>query len=105
MPLLQLSAHSCRDQESRAHPSRGGGGEMIMAPITAQRAKLTPPNATASFAASRRAFLKASAAAGGGLLLQAILPPLARKALAEGLAPGETAPLNAFIRIAPDGIV
>ena len=56
--------------------------------------------------ASRRAFLKASAAAGGGLLLQAMLPPLARTAMAASRQPaGEAAALNAFIRIAPDGIV
>jgi isoquinoline 1-oxidoreductase beta subunit len=41
-------------------------------------------------------FLKATAALGGGLLLQTILPRTAR---------AETAVLNAFIRIAPDGIV
>jgi isoquinoline 1-oxidoreductase beta subunit len=56
---------------------------------------------------SRRAFLKAGAAAGGGLLLQAVLPPLARVAFADtpGAPAGEAAPLNAFIRITPDGIV
>jgi isoquinoline 1-oxidoreductase beta subunit len=58
----------------------------------------------ADFSPSRRVFLKASAAAGGGLLLQAVLPPVMRGALAA--APGQqAAPLNAFIRIAPDGIV
>ena len=55
---------------------------------------------------SRRAFLKATVAAGGGLLLHATLPPLARVAKAAAPeATGETAGLNAFIRIAPDGIV
>ena len=54
---------------------------------------------------SRRAFLKATVAAGGGLLLEAMLPPLARVATAEQTAAGETAVLNAYIRIAPDGIV
>ncbi len=57
---------------------------------------------------SRRTFLKASAALGGGLLLQATLPPLARTALADdaaGLSGSEAAALNAYIRIAPDGIV
>jgi len=52
---------------------------------------------------SRRVFLKASAAAGGGLLLHAILPPLGAFAMAE--ATNEAAALNAFIRIAPDGVV
>ena len=55
---------------------------------------------------SRRAFLKATVAAGGGLLLHATLPPVARVAMAAAAeATGETAGLNAFIRIAPDGIV
>jgi isoquinoline 1-oxidoreductase beta subunit len=57
---------------------------------------------------SRRAFLTATATAGGGLLLQAVLPPLAQMALAENMSPAassESAALNAFIRIAPDGIV
>ncbi len=53
---------------------------------------------------SRRAFLTASAAAGGGLLLHAMLAPLARVALADTPA-AAAAPLNAYIRIAPDGIV
>jgi isoquinoline 1-oxidoreductase beta subunit len=61
-------------------------------------------DAAASFSPSRRVFLKATAAAGGGLLLQAVLPPLLRSAIA---APGTAAAaaLNAYIRIAPDGIV
>ena len=56
---------------------------------------------------SRRSFLKASAAAGGGLLLQAMLPPLATVAMAEtsGEDTGAGTALNAFIRIAPDGVV
>jgi isoquinoline 1-oxidoreductase beta subunit len=65
-------------------------------------------SATASVsAASRRTFLKVSAAAGGGLLLQAMLAPLARVAMADSpVAPaGQAASLNAFVRIAPDGIV
>jgi len=54
---------------------------------------------------SRRSFLKASAAAGGGLLLQAILPPLAAIAETSGDSVGEGAALNAFLRISPDGVV
>ena len=56
---------------------------------------------------SRRAFLKAGAALGGGLLLHATLAPLAHVAMAGSATTpaGETAPLNAFVRIAPDGIV
>ena len=55
---------------------------------------------------SRRAFLKATATVGGGLLLQAALPPLARVATAgEAATDGEAGALNAYIRVAPDGIV
>jgi len=53
--------------------------------------------------ASRRAFLKVSAAAGGGLLLHFALPAIARAAMAE---PSDgAAAINAFVRIAPDGVV
>jgi isoquinoline 1-oxidoreductase subunit beta len=76
---------------------------MITAKTSVRSRAASSPSAAAH---SRRAFLKASLAAGGGLLLQATLPPLARKAMAAGPeAAGETAALNAFIHIAPDGIV
>jgi len=74
---------------------------MMMAKPAKSRSADTLPIAPPS----RRAFLKASVAAGGGLLLEAMLPPLARVATAEQTAAGETAALNAYIRIAPDGIV
>jgi len=76
---------------------------MITAKASVRSRAASSPSAAAH---SRRAFLKASLAAGGGLLLQATLPPLARGAMtASPEAAGETAALNAFIRIAPDGIV
>jgi isoquinoline 1-oxidoreductase beta subunit len=46
---------------------------------------------------SRRLFLKTGAAAGGGLLLSFNLPGLSR--------PEAGAALNAYVRIAPDGVV
>jgi isoquinoline 1-oxidoreductase beta subunit len=76
-----------------------------MAFLVANRASAAS-HAPSGFTPSRRIFLKASAAAGGGLLLQAVLPPIARAAMADaGVAADQAAPLNAFIRIAPDGIV
>jgi isoquinoline 1-oxidoreductase beta subunit len=51
---------------------------------------------------SRRAFLQASALAGGGLMLGFVLPGAAQANAAKG--PG-FASLNAYIKIAPDGIV
>lgn len=53
---------------------------------------------------SRRLFLRAGVAAGGGLYLSARLPGAARAAVAG--APAVTGPaLNAYVRIAPDGLV
>ena len=56
--------------------------------------------------ASRRAFLKASAIAGGGMMLSLTLPLVAEAAVTY-LGPEQTnlPELNAFVRIAPDGIV
>ena len=69
------------------------------------------PNATAPDSlepqgAARRAFLKASAAAGGGMLLSVTIPLAAEAAMTTVGQPNSTAPaLNAYIKIAPDGIV
>jgi isoquinoline 1-oxidoreductase subunit beta len=52
---------------------------------------------------SRRAFLKVSALAVGGVLFHGIVPVTARAAADADTISGTT--LNAFIRIAPDGIV
>ena len=71
-----------------------------MANMLANRARAAT-RAELTFSPSRRFFLKASAAAGGGLLLQAVLPPLLRPALA---APNAAA-LNAYIHIASDDAV
>ncbi|MEP7248095.1 MAG: molybdopterin cofactor-binding domain-containing protein [Gammaproteobacteria bacterium] len=54
-------------------------------------------------AVSRRAFLTVSAAVGGGLLLDLSVRGLARAA-GESSAPEAESALNAYIRIAPDGI-
>jgi isoquinoline 1-oxidoreductase subunit beta len=53
---------------------------------------------------SRRAFLKVSALAAGGVLFHAVVPATAYAAAGADTAPS-TATLNAFVRIAPDGIV
>lgn len=71
-----------------------------MALMTAKRASAATKPA---FSPSRRLFLKASVAGGGGLLLEAMLPPLRRVAMATPAA--EAAALNAYIRIGPDGVV
>jgi len=55
-------------------------------------------------AVSRRAFLTASAAVGGGLMLEFTVRG-ASFAAGESSAPEAAAQLNAYVRIAPDGIV
>src|SRR6185437_485206 len=102
-PTRASAPRSNRRRLRRPAPRQSSDGDTMTTanPVKSRHAPL-PPEA----AHSRRAFLKATVAAGGGLLLQATLPPLARAAMAA--APnttGETAALNAFIRIAPDGIV
>ena len=54
--------------------------------------------------ASRRDFLKVSAAAGGGLLLTFALPSLS-KAAAMGAVEGGSSVFSAYVRIAPDNVV
>jgi isoquinoline 1-oxidoreductase beta subunit len=76
--------------------------------MIAKTVKTRTADMPAAGSQSRRAFLKATATASGGLLLQAALPPLARIAMADDTAAvsaAETTALNAYIRIAPDGIV
>ena len=53
---------------------------------------------------SRRDFLRVTAIAGGGLLLASYAEPLGAAA-ALGQRAADTAPLSAYIRITPDGIV
>jgi len=68
-------------------------------PVASDRRSARP-----SGRASRRDFLKVSAAAGGGLLLTFAWRGLA-KAAATGQAEGAPALLNAYVRIAPDNTV
>ena len=60
-------------------------------------------NARAVGRASRRDFLKVSAAAGGGMLLTFALPSLGKAAVMGEIE--DTATLNAYVRIAPDNVV
>jgi isoquinoline 1-oxidoreductase beta subunit len=60
--------------------------------------------ATIPSALGRRSFLRVSAIAGGGLLLSAYIDPKAFGQAPQGPPPATLTP-NAFIRIAPDGIV
>jgi len=58
----------------------------------------------ATYAMTRRTFLRVGALAGGGMLLGIHLEPLGR-ALALAAEPASESALNAFIRITPDGLV
>jgi hypothetical protein len=100
-------AHPRGNQDSGARPLARRAGEVIMTETTAPGSELRAAAGSLSPIRSRRSFLKASAAAGGGLLLQAILAPLANVTMAEtsGEDPAAATALNAFVRIAPDGVV
>jgi isoquinoline 1-oxidoreductase beta subunit len=81
---------------------------IVSATPTTKSAESRAAGAAPALLASRRMFLKATAIAGGGLLLHSVIEPLARVGMADAAAGavGEgAAALNAYIRIAPDGIV
>ena len=81
---------------------------IVSATPTTKSAQSRAAGAAPALLPSRRMFLKATAIAGGGLLLHSVIEPLARVGMAEAAtgAVGEgAAALNAYIRIAPDGIV
>jgi isoquinoline 1-oxidoreductase subunit beta len=63
-----------------------------------------PTQSIDAFVSSRRDFLKVSAATGGGLLLSFAMPTLT-KAAAMGEVEAAPVVLNAYVRIAPDGMV
>jgi isoquinoline 1-oxidoreductase subunit beta len=75
--------------------------------LNTKRVVRAAPSTAIAVVTSRRMFLKVSAVAGGGLLLHAMLKPLTAAAMADTAtaAGGGSTSLNAFIRIAPDGIV
>jgi isoquinoline 1-oxidoreductase beta subunit len=81
---------------------------IVSATPTTKSAQSRAAGAAPALLPSRRMFLKATAIAGGGLLLHSVIEPLARVGMAEaatGAAGDGAAALNAYIRIAPDGIV
>src|SRR5229473_3072533 len=67
-------------------------------------ATATISNTVSSNTMGRRSFLRVSAIAGGGMLLSAYLDPKALGQAPQGPPPANLTP-NAFIRIAPDGVV
>src|SRR6202795_5043478 len=67
-------------------------------------ATATISNGVGSKGMGRRSFLRVSAVAGGGLLLSVYLDPKLLGQAPQGPPPANLTP-NAFIRIAPDGVV
>src|SRR5258708_7707340 len=78
----------------------------VQAPVVRQVWSKEPHMATATIpnTIGRRSFLSVSAIAGGGLLLSAYIDPKVFGQAPQGPPPANLVP-NAFIRIAPDGIV
>lgn len=72
-------------------------------PTSKQSKSVNPLAVSTTAGASRRDFLKVSAAAGGGLMLSLALPRFG--GTAANAVDGSVATLNAYVRIAPDNIV
>ena len=76
---------------------------MSHARLSSKQSKNVNPLVSSMAGASRRDFLRVSAATGGGLLLSFALPRFGRTAA--NAVDGSIATLNAYVRIAPDNIV